>query len=62
MQRELNVPVFDGTACAVKLVEDLNEYGVTTAKVAAYLSPERKELIACPGSLASIYETQPAGV
>lgn len=62
MQRELNVPVFDGTACAVKLVEDLNEYGVTTAKVTAYLSPEKKELVACPGSLASLYAPEPARV
>jgi allantoin racemase len=62
MQAELNVPVFDGTACAVKLAEDLHSYGVTTAKVAAYLSPEKKELVACPGSLSRIYETEPAGV
>lgn len=56
MQEELGVPVFDGTACAVKLVEDLNEYGVSTAKVAAFLGPEPKELVACPVSLAPVYE------
>lgn len=56
MQEELRVPVFDGTACAVKLVEDLNEYGVTTAKVAAYLTPERKEIVKGPDSLAPIYD------
>ena len=37
MQDELGVPVFDGTACAVKLSESLIAYGVTTAKVHAYL-------------------------
>lgn len=62
MQAQLNVPVFDGTACAVKLAEDLHTYGVTTAKVAAYLSPEKKELVACPANLGRIYETEPAGV
>ena len=56
MQNELGVPVFDGTACAVKLAEDLNEYGITTAKVAAYLEPEPKEIVDGPPSLASVYE------
>ena len=56
MQAELGVPVFDGTACAVKLVESLLAYGVTTSRVAAYQRPERKELVDCPGSLAPIYE------
>lgn len=62
MQQELGVPVFDGTACAVKLVEDLNEYGVTTAKVAAFLAPEPKELVACPTSLSPVYERELAEV
>jgi allantoin racemase len=58
MQEALAVPVFDGTACAVKLLEGLHGYGVTTAKVRAYLTPEPKELVACPGSLAAIYERE----
>jgi allantoin racemase len=44
MQEALGVPVFDGTACAVTLLEGLHRYGVKTAKVAAYLPPEPKEL------------------
>jgi allantoin racemase len=56
MQEELGVPVFDGTACAVKLVENLHQYGVTTAKVAAYLAPEPKEVVNSPDSIAPIYE------
>jgi allantoin racemase len=56
MQEELGVPVFDGTACAVKLAESLHSYGVTTSKVAAYKSPEPKELVACPASLGPIYD------
>jgi allantoin racemase len=62
MQEELDVPVFDGTACAVKLAEDLYEYGVTTARVAAYLAPEPKELVNCPASLRPIYERPGATV
>jgi allantoin racemase len=55
MQEELGVPVFDGTACAVKLVEDLYEYGVSTAKVAAFLAPEPKEIVDGPASLDPVY-------
>jgi allantoin racemase len=62
MQEQLGVPVLDGVACAVKLAEGLNGYGVTTSKVAAYKDPERKELLACPGSLAPIYERAAAAL
>jgi allantoin racemase len=60
MQHELGVPVFDGTACAVKLVEALHHYGVTTAKIAAYLAPEPKELVGGPASLRRIYQRRVA--
>lgn len=56
MQSELGVPVFDGTACAVKLLEGLHHYGATTAKVRAYLPPEPKQLLGCPPSLSSLYD------
>ncbi len=55
MQQELGVPVFDGTACAVKLVEDLHQYGVTTSKVAAYKSPEPKEVVGASPGMAATY-------
>lgn len=55
MSEQLGVPVLDGVACAVKLVEALHGYGVTTSKVAAYKDPEPKELVACPGSFAGVY-------
>ena len=55
VERQLGVPVLDGVACAVKLVEALHGYGVTTSKVAAYKDPEPKELVACPGSFAGVY-------
>lgn len=62
MQQQLGVPVLDGVACAVKLAEGLHEYGITTSKVAAYKDPERKELVACPASLAPIYQREVARV
>jgi allantoin racemase len=60
MQEQLGVPVLDGVACGVKLAEALHTYGVTTSKVAAYKDPEPKELVACPGTLAAIYERERA--
>lgn len=56
MQDELGVPVFDGTACAVRLVESLVAYGVGTSRVAAYQRPEAKELVACPPSMNALYQ------
>jgi allantoin racemase len=56
MQEELGVPVFDGTACAVKLIESLLAYGVSTSKVAAFMAPEPKELVDSPPSLNSVYD------
>jgi allantoin racemase len=55
MQAELGVPVLDGTACAVTLIEGLHAYGITTSKTKAFLRPEPKELVACPGSLVAAY-------
>jgi allantoin racemase len=56
MQAELGVPVFDGTACAVKMAESLIAYGVTTAKVNAYKAPEPKEIVGGPSSLTALYD------
>jgi allantoin racemase len=55
MQEDLGVPVLDGVACGVKLIEALVGYGVTTAKVNAYLRPEPKTLSACSAGLAAAY-------
>jgi allantoin racemase len=45
VQAELRVPVLDGTACAVKLVEGVVDYGLFTSRVAAYKEPEPKEFV-----------------
>ena len=48
VQAELGVPVLDGTACAVKLVEGILDYGITTSRVAAYQTPGPKEYVNYP--------------
>ncbi len=58
MQEELGVPVIDGTAAAVKMLEGLIAYGVTTSRIAAFMPPERKELVDCPPSLDALYQRE----
>jgi allantoin racemase len=48
VQAAVGVPVFDGIACAVKLIEGLVDYGVTTSRVAAFKEPEAKEFVNYP--------------
>jgi allantoin racemase len=43
VERALGVPVLDGVACAVKLLEGLVDYGLATSRVAAFKAPEQKE-------------------
>jgi allantoin racemase len=43
----VNVPVLDGTVCAVKIAEGLYDYKQFTSKLAAFAWPEPKELLAC---------------
>jgi allantoin racemase len=45
VEAALGVPVLDGVACAVKLLEGLVGYGLVTSRVAAYKHPEPKELL-----------------
>lgn len=48
VQEEIGIPVLDGTACAVKMLEGILEYGITTSRVAAYKAPEPKEYVSYP--------------
>jgi allantoin racemase len=50
VQAEVGVPVLDGVACAVKLVEGLVDYGLSTSRVAAFKEPEPKEYVNYPGA------------
>jgi allantoin racemase len=43
------IPVIDGIACAVKLLEGLHDYGLRTSRVAAFKEPEPKEFVPYPG-------------
>jgi allantoin racemase len=45
VEAQVGVPVLDGVACAVKLVEGLLDYGLSTSRVAAYKEPEPKEIV-----------------
>lgn len=51
LRNKLGVPVLDGVVSAVKLVEVLIGYGLSTSKVRAYKNPKHKELI----NMGSIY-------
>jgi allantoin racemase len=48
VQGRIGVPVLDGTACAVKLLEGIVDYGLFTSRVAAYKEPEPKEFVNYP--------------
>lgn len=50
---ELTVPVLDGVACAVKLMEGLLAYGLHTSKRGAYRYPATKELV----NLSELFQT-----
>lgn len=45
VQAQVGVPVLDGVACAVKLVEGLVDYDLSTSRVAAFKEPEPKEIV-----------------
>jgi allantoin racemase len=47
---EVGVPVLDGVACAVKMVEGLVDYGLATSRVAAFRAPEPKEFVGYPAA------------
>jgi allantoin racemase len=53
VEAALGVPVLDGVACAVKLLEGLHDYGVATSRVAAFKAPEEKEYVPRPESTAA---------
>jgi allantoin racemase len=45
VEAAVGVPVLDGVACAVKMVEGLVDYGLSTSRVAAFKQPEPKEIV-----------------
>lgn len=55
LKRELGVPVIDGVAAAVKLMEALVGCGIQTSKRRAYSPLEGKELVNMPGAFSVPY-------
>ena len=54
IEKEVGVPVLDGTVSAVKTAEILYDYKLKTSKAAAFAWPEKKELVACSKVLQSV--------
>jgi len=48
-EKELGVPVIDGVVAAVKILEALHDYGLTTSKSLTYRPPEKKVILGFPG-------------
>jgi allantoin racemase len=46
ISQELDVPVIDGIVCAVKLLEGLHDYGLTTSRKAAFMAPDPDKPVA----------------
>jgi allantoin racemase len=51
LREEVQVPVLDGTVCAVKVAEALHDCHLFNSKLAAFAWPEKKELVACSQEL-----------
>ena len=59
LQQELKVPVIDGVAGALKLLEGIVGYGLRTSKRLAYATPSPKELVGLPNLFDAPYERGP---
>lgn len=58
LQAELGVPVLDGVVCALKILEGLVGYGVSTSKRRAYSSPNHKPLDGLPEAFENVYRRE----
>ena len=56
MERDLGVPVLDGVVCALKLLEGLVSYGVSTSKKRAYSQPAYKPVVGLPPNFQRVYQ------
>jgi allantoin racemase len=48
VEAEVGVPVLDGVACGIKMLEGLLDYRLSTSRVAAFKEPEPKEFVNYP--------------
>ena len=58
LQKALGVPVLDGVICAVKLLEGLVGYGVSTSKRRVYASPGYKPIVGLSKKFEKVYKTE----
>ena len=56
LQTQLGIPVLDGVVCALKLLEGLVGYGVSTSKRRVYAHPRHKPVPGLPGLFANVYK------
>jgi allantoin racemase len=61
LEKELNIPVVDGVATALKLLEGFVSYGIKTSKIRAYAQPEFKPIVGFPEIFQSIYRKPTIG-
>jgi len=54
LERELDVPVLDGVACAVKMAEACVGYGLRTGKRHGFSTPLAKEYVGTGGAIAAL--------
>ncbi|MGB7095806.1 MAG: aspartate/glutamate racemase family protein [Anaerolineales bacterium] len=57
LQMKLGVPVLDGVVCALKLLEGMVGYGLTTSKRRAYAQPGYKPLLGFSEVFQKVYRT-----
>ncbi|MDX1414628.1 MAG: aspartate/glutamate racemase family protein [Candidatus Promineifilaceae bacterium] len=56
LQKELGVPVIDGVVSALKLLEGLLGYGVSTSKRRVYAHPQHKSVRGLPAMFEAVYQ------
>lgn len=57
LQKKLDVPVLDGVVCALKLLEGMVGYGLTTSKRRAYAQPGYKPILGLSEIFQKVYRT-----
>jgi allantoin racemase len=56
LQEALGLPVLDGVVCALKLLEGLIGYGVSTSKRRVYAHPGHKPVLGLPDKFEQVYQ------
>jgi allantoin racemase len=62
LQKDLGIPVLDGVVCALKLMEGLVGYGVSTSKRRVYATPGYKPIVGLSKKFEKVYKSQDGAV